>query len=150
MARNLPPGVDGSEDYFNPPDMSHDHRWSPLQGPTFEDGAAIFVRECEWKNVQNAERGYKGETVVTESIPCEKTQRYRFEPSYIWYPSGKGAPIKTINGLDQLPVDMEHGLIQTEKAAQRGDEDVSIEVDPDPESGSVRVEWNGWTVIYKA
>ncbi len=47
MSGNYPPGVTGGEDYFNPPDHSHEHEWEPTDDyPIFEDGAAMFGEIC--------------------------------------------------------------------------------------------------------
>jgi len=149
MGGNLPPGVSHSHDYFNPPDMSHDHEWRPVDdAPILEDGAVIFQEECIWENVQNTEPGYEGERVVTESIPCEETRNIRFEPSYIWFPSGRGAPARDLPGMSFPMPTTEKALLDVEQAAQEGNVEITT-VNPSPNCGKVRVEWNGHTVIYR-
>lgn len=137
MGSNYPPGVTAGHPYFNPPDHSHEHHWMPeVNAPIFEDGAAIFHEECEY-----------AEGEWGEGWQCEETRTYRFEASYIWYPNGQGGPIPHISD-GEMPERMELGFANAERDANNMNAD-HIDVDPHPEDGEVRVENDGWTVVYK-
>lgn len=130
---NYPSGTSAGDPRapWNAPDTSHEHEFREVEeSPIFEDGAAIFREECTHETVLNAEEGYEGETVVTESIPCEEYRLTRLDPT----------TVELVNVEKEIDVPDEHddwtqrihdALIAIEIHA----DDVTIE-DVDPPDGS--------------
>lgn len=147
---NYPPGVSASTPNapWNEPDMSHEHEWEPIQdaSPLFEDGYAMFGERCIWENVQNAERGYEGEYVVTDSIPCEKERWVKFEPTVIAGDDIIGGEYDVPDPHEELPVWAEDVLVGLEV---NPDERTIVKCDPDPDYGRVIVEYDDHTVLFK-
>lgn len=142
MGDNLPPGVSAGHPHFNPPDMEHDHEWEPHDEmyPVFEDGAAIFVERCRWEHVLNAEPGYEGDMVVTESIPCDEQRTVRFEPVQVRHGDTDYTLVFERNEFEDsdgnLKPPVEQALHDVEV---KQDEAEIIDCDPDPEAGHVTV-----------
>lgn len=147
---NLPAGVSNAHPHLNPPDTSHDHEWVPTNDyPIIEDGAAIFVEKCAHETVLDAERGYRGETVVTESIPCEECKSFRFEYESLTTPDGETIELPTVGMFGSVPEEVENAVLKIErKTRDSNDASPDIEIDPDPTTGEVVVSWNEYTLKY--
>lgn len=146
---NYPPGTSASDPRapWNDPDMSHDHEWRPIEdeSPRFEDGYVMFGERCIWENVQNAERGYEGEMVVTESIPCGEERWVKFEPTTI-EPTTSVWTYEVPGPHAELPAWAEDVLVGLEL---NEDERTLLDVDPDPDLGCVVVEYDGYEVTFE-
>lgn len=150
MSDNLPPGVTNSHPYFNPPDTDHKHEWMPSNDyPTFEDGAAIFIEECVHETVLGTERGYEGERVVTDSIPCEETRSFRFEYDSLTYPDGKEVDLPPFDEIIESPRDLQEQIIEIEEAVTQHPEQTIVDVDSDPDNGQVTITYDGYTLRYE-
>lgn len=151
MGDNLPPGVSTGDPYFNPPDMAHEHEWeSDEEYPIFEDEAAIFMEQCQWEKVLDTQPGYEGDRVVTNSIPCEEQQRYRFEPVSVRLLEGDYTitrdHFEDEDGELHAPVEQAlHDLAG--KSANHNDITV-MDCDPDPEMGNLIVRVSDLEVTY--
>jgi len=115
--------------------------------PVFEDGAAIFIEVCRWQPTKT-HTDHARDEIYHEPIgpKCGEERRTRMDASYIWYPSGQGAPVPEPG--KELPERIEEGLIEVEQAAATDDAEL-VNVDPDPDCGEVRAKYDGWTVVYK-
>lgn len=145
---NYPPGVSAGTPNapWNAPDMSHDHEWVK-QPPEIIDSRLVFEKLCEWEKPLNVEKGYRGERIVTDSIPCEETKTVAYYPSYIRYPNGHGAPVTPLWEDGPWPVEMESAIIGIERAFEDG------EIDPAQydweHQETLHVEWGDWKLIYR-
>jgi len=129
---------------------NHEHRFEATKPEVvFEDGAAIFIVECDYVEITSAVTSERhDETFYGTGAECEKTRKYRFDASYIWYPDGQGAPFPGLD--DEFPPKMEHAFMMIETRLAEGSNEVQItKFDPDKENGEVRVEWNDWELVYK-
>jgi hypothetical protein len=102
-----------------------------------EDGAAIFERECEY-----AEGRYG------EGWQCEATDRYRFEYDRLVTLEDHSIDLLTIEDWDQIDEKIREIVLAIEEAYAIDDYRVSIDVDPDPVSGQVTIDYLGYSLIY--
>lgn len=139
---NYPPGArnDPSAPY-NQPDHSHDHEWREDEdAPVIEDGAAIFHERCEYAEGRHGE-GWQ----------CEKTRTYRFEYSTLETPIGEEIEIPEIGEWDKEDLTEENAakVIEIEERFHSDDNNVSIDVDPDPEHGQVTLVHGLWKLHFR-
>jgi hypothetical protein len=149
---NYPPGAaNDPRAPYNEPDTSHEHEWVPAEdGPILEDGAAIFVENCRWEKVLNAEKGYEGDYVVTESIPCDEQRTTRMEAKRAAdVERDLMVAIPPKDEYDEISPLAEEALCAVE-LAWREDEVNYNEVDPDPQHGHVVAQADEYRVVYRA
>ena len=117
--------------------------------PIIEDGAAIFIEHCRHETVLNSERGYRGERVVTDSIPCEETRSFRFEYDYLEGPDGNQIDLPSIHNWDDVSAETEEKVLAVERSTWKSnDQNPDVQIDPDPDTGQVVVEHDGFTLRY--
>jgi hypothetical protein len=125
------------------PDHSHEHWWESQEislAPRMEDGAAIFLDECNY-----AEGRYG------EGWECEETRQYRFEYSTLETPGGEVIDLPDINNWDDANEKVQNRVVQMEEAFHEhgpGDR-VSWDVDPDPDCGVVSISHAGFVLKYE-
>ena len=120
----------------------HECTFTPrVSDPVIEDGAAIFIQEC---NYAEGEYG--------QGWSCDETRTYRFEYSTLESPDGKTVELPTIA---EWPSDMPDGrdgkVVEIEEAFHShgpGDK-VGFHVDPDPDCGKVTIEYEGWKLHFR-
>lgn len=141
---NYPPGAKNDPRApYNQPDRSHEHRWRHEEeqvNPVIEDGAAIFHEECQYAEGRHGE-GWQ----------CEETRTYRFEYSTLESPSGIETELHDITDWEHNADTVRERIINIEEAFDfhgPGDE-VSFDVDPDPDAGVVTIEYKGWILTYE-
>jgi len=114
----------------------HEHEFEPRQdkSPIIEDGAAIFHEGCIY-----AEGEYG------QGWQCEKKRTYRFEYSTLESPSGREWDDH------DLPENHAEKVITIEQAFNNHgpSDEVSWDVDPNPESGHVTIEYKGWKLHFR-
>lgn len=140
---NYPPGAKNDPKApYNQPDRSHEHRWRPddMENPVIEDGAAIFHEHCTYAEGRHGE-GWQ----------CEETRTYRFEYSKLVSPDGHEYDVKPIDEWEENIDLVKQKVVTIEERFHDlgpGDE-VSWDVDPDPDCGVVTIKYDGWTLRYE-
>jgi hypothetical protein len=137
-----PPGTSAGDPRapWNAPDRSHEHEWESREAninPVIEDGAAIFTDECRYAEGQYGD-GWQ----------CEETRTYRFEYSELEWPDGEKQYVYEISEWESNTTAVQAKVIQIEEEFLNGG-DATIDVDPDPECGSVIIEWRGAKLRYE-
>lgn len=120
---------------------AHEHEWElgDVDNPVIEDGAAIFHERCRYVE------GRWG-----EGWSCEETRTYRFEYDELDTPDGDRIDLPDITEWDDVSSYAEERVLHIEQAFHEGNERVDIYVDPDPDSGCVELEMDGYTLRYSA
>ncbi len=133
-----------------PPETSfdrHEHEWEPTnEGPIIEDGAAIFLEQCRYAVTKTVDMGKYGLEDIVVGPECDETRSYRFELANIGrvLPSGERITYlaSEFDRFSHLPLD--DIIVDIE---MKGD---VVDVDPDRDSGTVRVEYENWRAEYRA
>jgi len=119
----------------------HEHEFDPCQSkdnPVIEDGAAIFHLQCRY-----AEGEYG------EKWSCDETRTYRFEYDSLCTPSGERIDLPTISSWDEVDENVAEQVIHIEEEFHAGNEDVVMNVDPDPDCGQVTISLEGWQLHFR-
>jgi len=137
-----PPGISAGSARapWNEP-HAHEHEFMPVEElPIIEDGAAIFHEECIY-----AEGEYG------QGWQCEETRTYRFEYSTLETPSGWEINLPTIDDWNEVYPTEEKWVIRIEEAFHKfgPSDEVSFDVDPDPDCGQVTIEYESWKLHFE-
>lgn len=148
MGGGYPPGTWAGDPRapWNAPDHSHDHEFYDVDGPIFEDGAAVFIGYCEY-----AEGRYG------DGWACEETRYWRCEVERIIVHREDDPPVSYLASTESpgdkwryVEMLYEETLIGVERAARDGEVEV---VDEYPANeygdGYVRVRLGDREVIYE-
>jgi hypothetical protein len=145
VGSNYPPGM-SKRDFIRAgidDPHHHEHEFRPMDSqvaPIIEDGAAIFQEECRYVEGEYA-----------EGWSCEETRTYRFEYSTLESPSGKEWELPDITNWEEVSPGIEKKVITIEERFHNhgpGD-DVSLDVDPDPDAGKVTLTYKGWKLHFR-
>jgi len=144
MNRNIP------ERSLSPPPekgvSTHDHEWEPEgESPYIEDGAAIFVEYCTYAVTKSVDMGLRGTEEFAVGPECDESRQYRFEIAWVEEIRPDEPNITYLaSEFDRFPRIKEGILIDIEL---KGD---ITNIDPDPDYGTVTVEYDNWRAKYKA
>ena len=135
----LPAGADNDPNApYNQKDHSHDHEWEHNEhnlSPEFEDGGVIFHEVCMYAEGQYG-----------EEWQCEEERSYRFEYSTLETPEGGELLLNPhLEGDDET---IEERVIEIEMAFHNHRDEVTLDVDPDPDYGVVSISYDGYTLNY--
>lgn len=146
MAGNYPAGVTDGHPYFNPPDHSHDHDFYDVEGPIFEDGAAVFIAYCSYSEGRWGE-GWSCEETRYWRCEVERVTVHRDDGPSVSYLASTERPNEEWRYVERL---YEEALCGVERAFRDGEFDV-VDVDPANEYGEgyVRVRLGNYEVIYE-
>lgn len=129
-------------------DTAHEHRFEPVGSdyPLFEDYAAMLHEACEHETVVNEERGYRGEYIATETIPCEETRWRRCSPVKL---TTRDGDVHDLSGVapDELPPEP-GGILDDLEGKSGADENVQV-LDVAPGMGIVIAKFNGHRIRYE-
>jgi hypothetical protein len=139
---------------INPPDpgpiATHDHEFRPVDdSPIFEDGAAIFREECEWREVHGSYTSDEyDETFYDEGAKCSESRYYRMEEAWIELRRDDAPDIRYLDtesdGRFWRIGEMAEMAVVTDDSAE------IVSIDPDEEHGEVVVETDDWRIRYEA
>jgi len=144
----------------SPPDpgplSTHEHEWQPdSDSLVIEDGAAIFHERCGWAEVTSSSYSEKhDETFYGYGAECEATRSYRFEYSTLEAPDGSEVDVDPIEEWGEEPL-MSAYICTRVRIAENGFHsdnnyhEVTLDVDPDPETGQVTITHRGWQLHFR-
>lgn len=146
---NYPPGAaNDPRAPYNEKDHSHEHEWvsDRLESPTLEDGAAIFIEECNYAEGQWGE-GWSCDEVRQTRLDAKKITRIR-----------EGEPNVTylVNEIDDRPNQFDYFLqlvedvlwgVETADSSEVTVEDVYL--DAHYEGSYVKVRFEEYEITYE-
>lgn len=116
----------------------HECEFYPEEGPILEDGAAIFIAECEY-----ADRDYS----------CDETESFRFDYDRLILPDGEEIVVRDVSAWDyEYETGVVGSLVVAIENEHFGTDGGIIEsIDPDPHDGQVVLKTKGGIqLVYNA